>query len=162
MPITLRRALAATLVLAAVAGVGCDRDQAAACQGVVREAVDPASTRHVLPGAPEPRYATDPPTSGPHQSAVSAEGVLDHPLPRPAQVALLERGDVLIQYRDVSRRDVRRLATLAGGGVHVAPNPALPTTVVATAWTVKQRCSTVDLDALRAFAKAHRGHGAGH
>ncbi|HEX2038561.1 MAG TPA: EamA family transporter [Acidimicrobiales bacterium] len=127
---------------------------ATACGAAVREPLDPAATRHVLPGAPEPTYATDPPTSGPHQAGPSPTGVVDEPLPRPVQVAVLEQGGVVVQYREAGDRAA--LAPLGGERVVVAPNPALPVRVVATAWRQKLACTSLDVDTLRAFIAAPR------
>jgi hypothetical protein len=151
--------LAAALVL--VAGSACGDgggDADGACGPVVREALDPSSPRHLLPGAPEPDYATDPPTSGAHSSGRPPEGVLDASLSRPDQVAVLETGRVLLQYDpdEISAPDRRRIERLAGDDVTVAPNPDLPEAVVATAWTVKQTCTRADPDALAEFVEAHR------
>ena len=87
-------------------------------------------------------------------------GALPHPLERPVQVAMLEAGTVLIQHRDLSADERSRLETLASDTVAVAPNPALPDRVIATAWRVKRECAGVDAGALRAFIAAHAGKGA--
>ena len=138
-------------------------DQAAGCDPATTEPLDPASASgHVLPGAPEPRYQFDPPTSGPHGSAPPKRGVLAEPLSKPAQVSLLEHGEVLLQHRDLSADDRDTLEGLAGEDVTVAPNPNLPTKVVATAWTVKQTCERLDVASLREFVREHRGKGAPH
>jgi hypothetical protein len=131
---------------------------APACGDIVEEAFDPASPSHVLPGAPEPTYLTDPPTSGPHQAVPAEGGVRDEPLGRPVQVGLLEHGLVLVQYRpaDVAAADVAPAAT---DQVVVAPNDGLPAPVVATAWLAKRECSAVDLAALAEFVRARAGHG---
>ena len=145
-----------------LAGCG-DGDDAAGCSPAREEPLDPASaTGHVLPGAPEPRYLTDPPTSGPHQSGAPPTGRLRQPLSRPAQVSLLEHGEVLLQHRDLSADDRADLESLVGENVTVAPNPDLPAPVVATAWTFSMRCERVDVATLRDFIREHRGHGAPH
>jgi hypothetical protein len=112
---------------------------------------------HVLPGASEPDYTSDPPTSGPHQPSPAISGVADEPIARPVQVGLLEAGRVLVQHRDDA--DAVALADLAGGDVVVAPNPELDSRVVATAWTWKLTCDDVDLADLRSFADARAGQG---
>lgn len=132
-----------------------------ACGPVRREALDPQSAVHVL-GGDEPEYATDPPTSGPHQPGEPLSGVLDEPVPRPVQVGHLEAGGVLIQHRgDLDPEQLAGLRSLAGERVAVAPNPDLPDPVVATAWLFKQRCDAVDVEALRRFVDDHLGRGAG-
>lgn len=130
------------------------------CGGVVEEPLDPGSTRHLLPGAEEPVYVTDPPTSGAHRSGPLPSGVVAEPLPRPVQVAVLEQGGVVIQHR--SAADGAPLAGLGGERVVVAPNPSLPAAVVATAWRHKVSCTAVDVDALRAFVRDHGGRGPDH
>ncbi len=83
-------------------------------------------------------------------------------MPEPVQVALLEGGEVLVQYRDLDageRRDVEALARRLSR-LTVAPNPDLPDRVVATAWTYKQTCDGVDTDALARFVRSHAGKGA--
>lgn len=128
-----------------------------ACGAVVSEPLDPGSTQHLLPGAPEPMYITDPPTSGAHRTGAPPRGVVDQPLERPVQVGVLEGGGVVVQYRDPA--DAAALRGLAGEQVVVAPNPSLPAPVVATAWRQKLTCTAVDADALRAFVRDHAGRG---
>ncbi len=147
------------------AGVPDAVDQAdetgAACDPVEEEPLDPNYLVHVLPGAPEPEYLTDPPTSGVHQPSPELGPVLDEPLPRPVQVGVLERGDVLVQHHGLGGADVEALAALAGDGVVVAPSPDLDHAVVATAWVHKLACSGVDAEALSAFAADRVGQGPG-
>ncbi len=132
-----------------------------ACGAVVREPLDERYLVHALPGAPEPRYITDPPTSGPHQPSPPLDGVTAEPLSRPLQVGLLESGAVLIQHGDLAAGSERDVEATAGPGVVVAPNRDLPegAAVVATAWRTKLVCRSVDAARLRAFARAHRGQG---
>lgn len=136
--------------------------EAAGCRPEVREAIDPASSQHVL-GDDETgiEYLSDPPTSGPHLAGPLLSGVLDEPLSRSRQVGQLEGGGILIQHRDLEAGALAELGSVAGPDVAVVPNPDLPSPVVATAWLVKQRCDTVDVDTLAAFVAAHRGQGPG-
>ena len=163
-----RRALAATLAVVLLAG-GCGGSShtasppSAGCTAPFQEHLDPRSTQHLFPGAAEPTYLTDPPTSGPHQLGPPVTGVATGPIPRPRQVAMLESGFVLLQYRDLSPAELATLGTLAGTLVTVAP-PAgpLPNRVVATAWSWKEVCGSVGpaaLAALRGFITARRGKG---
>jgi Protein of unknown function (DUF3105) len=130
------------------------------CGTEVEEALDPGSTQHLLPGAPEPAYPNVAPTSGPHLGAGTPVGAQDRPLPRPVQVGVLEQGRVLVQYRPDRPEARRQLEALAGERVVVAPNPALPSPVVATAWLHRLECRTADLgardlEALRTFISRH-------
>jgi len=129
---------------------------------VVREALDPRSTQHVLPGAPPVAYAENPPTSGPHLSGGAATGVQEGPLDGPVQVAVLEKGGVMVQYRpEVGGADRAALAALAGGPVVVAPNPDMAEPVVATAWRHRLSCRSLDVATLRAFISDRAGKGPG-
>ncbi len=130
-----------------------------ACRVPVREPLHPDHLLHVT----DPTAAifdTLTPTSGPHLSAGGPSGVVDEPLLPAVQVAILERGDVLVQYRDEA--DAATLRTLARDRVVVAPLPSLTDRVVATAWTYRLRCSGVDTKAIEKFAAAHSGKGQGH
>lgn len=88
-------------------------------------------------------------------------GVVSDPLERPVQVAVLEQGGVLIQYRVPGSG--KALAALADdASVVIAPNPDLPAAVVATAWAVKLTCTRVDVVALRTFITDHPVVGRSH
>lgn len=131
-----------------------------ACGEIEREALDPSYLIHVVGSSTDASYTSDPPTSGPHQPAPAVDGVVGEPLTRPVQVGILERGDVLLQH--LPRLDADQLVELqglAGDHVVVAPNPDLPSAVVATAWTHVRRCSSVDVGALRAFIRERAGNG---
>ncbi|MGK2958409.1 MAG: DUF3105 domain-containing protein [Acidimicrobiales bacterium] len=144
------RVVAVVLVLALSSCSEKGEDQA--CGAIKRERLDPSSSVHLLPNAVEPTYLSDPPTSGPHLSGAPPQGEVDEPINRPSQVAILEQGGVLIQYRLPADKSL--LAVLANGtSVVVAPNPKLSASVVATAWSVKQTCTKVDESGLRRFIK---------
>lgn len=152
------------VVLAAAVTVGCTGGggTSGACGPVQREPLDPRSV-HVLPGAEIPSYRTDPPTSGPHLPGPTTDPVRDDPIAAPIQVGILEEGGVVIQHVGLSAEDRDRIEDLAGGGVVVAPAPALPdgAVVVATAWVTKQSCDAVDAEVLRSFVADHRDDGPG-
>ena len=136
----------------------------AACGPDVEEPLDPGSTQHVLPGAPEPPYASDPPTSGPHLGGGAVTGAQAAPLSRPVQVAVLEEGGVMVQHRGLDAGSRARLEALAADGVVVAPNPGLTAPVVVTAWRHRLTCAAADADAVTAigrFVDAHRGRAPG-
>ena len=162
-PVPSAAALVVVAVVLVLAGCGSDASGGSAvCDPERREALDPASANHVLPGTTdEPAYRTDPPTSGPHTPGTARSGVLDAPLARPAQVGSLEAGGVLLQHRDLDDSELEELASLAGDGVAVVPNPDLPERVVATAWLFKRACDTVDVEVLQGFVDAHLGQGPG-
>jgi len=139
------------------------RDEAlGSCSQPVQDPLDARSLQHALPGAPPPTYETEPPTSGPHQSGRLPGGVLAGPLAGAVQVGALEAGQVLLQHRDLAPADRAELEALGGPLVVVAPNPALPAPVVASAWRTRQLCRSVDIGALGRFVADHAAHGPAH
>lgn len=160
-----RRSSPAAVALVLLAGmVACgDGGGSAACAPVRREPLDRRAV-HVLPGAEETEYLTDPPTSGPHLATPSTSDVRDETLDPAVQVGLLEEGRVLLQHTGLSSADRAVVEDLAGDGVVVAPADGLPegAAVIATAWVTKQVCAEVDVDALRRFAADNRDRGPGH
>ena len=143
-------------------GAGAAATAANRCGTDTEEPLDPGSVQHLLPGAPEPTYSSDPPTSGPHLAGGAPLGAQDHPVSRPAQVALLEKGGVMLQYRHLPAGDLRRLRSLAERQVVVAPNPGLATAVVATAWRHRLTCggaASGAVQALAMFVDTYKGKG---
>src|SRR5690606_7285135 len=69
----------------------------ALCDQPIREELDPASLTHVL-DPDDARFKTNPPTSGPHVSGALPTGVVETPIPGAVQVAVLEGGNVIVQY----------------------------------------------------------------
>jgi len=161
--VSLPRCVSVLLAALALAGLAGCRDESRAtggCGPVTREALDPAYLVHVLDGDAEVEYTSDPPTSGPHKPSPPAAGAVDTPLSRPVQVGILERGDVLLQYRpELAAAGRSALEALAGAHVVVAPNPDLPGPVVATAWRAKRVCDRVDVGQLREFVTGRSGQG---
>jgi hypothetical protein len=154
------RRLATATAVSAVLLAGCGDSGDGACGPITREALDPEYLVHVLGADGDPEYTSEPPTSGPHLPAPPFAGVLDEPLNRPLQVGILERGDVLVQHDpDLDDEEVARLGALGGDGVVVAPNPDLPSPVVATAWVYKRACDSVDTAALEEFIDERQGKG---
>lgn len=162
----------ATIVLPACGGGGggSGRDEVPAgpaatgraCDPVVVDPLDPRSTQHLLPGAPAPAYADDPPTSGPHLAGGAVSGSQTAPLEAPVQVAVLEEGGILVQYRPtLGDKAQARLISLLADKVVLAPNPALPRPVIATAWRHRLACRSVDLASLRTFIAERKGRGPG-
>jgi drug/metabolite transporter (DMT)-like permease len=149
------------LAMAASVLVGCGDGGGGegACGPIRQEALDPSSLQHVLPGAEEPAYRSDPPTSGPHLPGPDVSGVVDGPIPRPEQVGILERGDVLIQHEGLDASEVAELEKLASARVVIAQGADLPAPIVATAWVHKRTCDAVDVDALAEFVNERAGKG---
>jgi hypothetical protein len=141
--------------------VACAGDEGADCGPVQREALDPNSGLHALPGEEIPEYGTDPPTSGAHYSLPPPTGAVDEPVERPLQVTALEGGMVLVQHQGLSDAEVAELEELGSDQVIVAPNEDQSEPVVLTAWLTKQTCSGVDLDVVGNFIEEQSGRGPG-
>jgi hypothetical protein len=168
VPRALGALIAACSAALALWASGCSGAQglaAGGCAPVHHDQLDIRSTLHLLPGAPEPPYATDPPTSGAHRVGYYPRGVVPTPIPRPTQVALLEKGFVVVQYRSsLAGTELAALAPLTTMTPYVtlAPDPALPNPVVATSWVHDLRCAGVGapaLAALQAFVHQRVGQG---
>jgi hypothetical protein len=134
------------------------------CGAAVTDPLDPASGRHVLPGAPEPVYKLNPPTSGAHQPGLVTAGVLDAPLSRAVQVGALEAGLVIVHWNGLTETELAALRTVATGDqVVVMPDPSIGADrVVVTSWVHRMTCSKPDPAAIGAFVSQLAGHGPGH
>ena len=155
-------ALLSGLLAACNDGSAGDGDQRGAtlCGPSVVEQLDPDGG-HLIAGVTPPSYLTNPPTSGPHTPGLGVEGGIVHePLSPIAQVTTLEDGIVIVQYRDPA--DAEDLEPLAGPEVVVAPNPGLPSAVIATAWVEKLTCSGVDVESVQRFIDSVAGRHQGH
>lgn len=139
--------LAAVVLLAS-----CGSDNAATCVEL-REPEDPTSSQHVLEDGSFV-YQTYPPTSGAHVAGPTPSGVVGKPVPLALQVRLLEAGGVMVQY-DPSI-DAAELLSLADDQTVVAPGSDLPAAVIATAWTWKLSCDTIDVEQIKRFASERR------
>jgi len=157
----------AALVCTVLAGCSSSGGSLAAggCQAPHTDLLDIRSTLHLLPGAPDPPYSTDPPTSGAHRVGYYPRGVIATPVGRPVQVGLLEKGFVVVQYRaDLGAAAEAALAPLTAVTPYLtlAPDPTLPQEVVATSWLHDLRCGGFGpgaLSALRRFISATVGKG---
>ena len=149
-------------LVARPAGAGSGGARAGGCDAPLRERLDSTWAVHLVAGADEPAYLSDPPTSGPHLTAEAPIGVQDQPLARPLQVTALEAGLALAQHRpDLPADQVARLEALADDTLVVAPNPDLPQPLVLTAWTWKQTCEQLDEATVQQFVEEHTGDAPG-
>jgi drug/metabolite transporter (DMT)-like permease len=154
--------VAVVLLLPLAACSGSGSEAAGGCRPPVRERLDPTFVVHLVAGAEEPEYLSDPPTSGPHLTTEAPSGAQDEPLDRPLQLTALEVGLALAQYDPDLPADQREaLEGLADDTLVVAPNPDLSEPVVLTAWTWKQTCETVDAATVARFAQEHAGDAPG-
>ena len=139
---------------ATLAGCGGKNNAGSGCGQPFREPLNANSLQHII-DPKSAKFDTDPPTSGPHLFSSTARGLVDRQLLPAEQVTILEAGDVLVQYRDAT--DAGAVQTLRQTSVTIAPNSTLKTRVVATAWTYKLECATIDEPALQKFIAAHKG-----
>ena len=156
-------ALATLAALVLASSVSCGASGGGACGPITRDALDPSSLTHVLPGAPAPSYLADPPTSGAHQPTPPIQGVQSRPVAPQIQVGILEEGRVLVQYQGLDTTAIAKIRGLVSPKVVVAPATALPgdARVVVTAWVTRQSCTALDLPKLRTFISTRSGKGPG-
>jgi hypothetical protein len=120
---------------------------------------------HIPPGSPEPKYETDPPTSGSHVEAPfqQADGAYSETPEAIDYVHSLEHGRLEIQYSpDLPEKDQLALKGLYDtmyGATLLFPNDKMSDySVAATTWTNLLGCPSykgaATLDAIRAFGKA--------
>ena len=91
-------------------------------------------------------------------------GFLTAPIPKPAQVAMLDDGAVLMQYTRASSATLAffRAITVANSSVAAAPNSSLDQPIVLTAWLYSMRCTSLDKTAIRNFVATHTGKAPAH
>lgn len=118
---------------------------------------------HIPPKSPEPKYKTNPPTSGNHVDAPyqQADGAyVEEPEPID-YVHSLEHGRLEIQYApslpEKQQLELKGLYDTMYGAALLFPNKKMPYQVAATTWTNLLGCSeykgSITLDAIRAFGK---------
>ncbi|HEU5062078.1 MAG TPA: DUF3105 domain-containing protein [Solirubrobacterales bacterium] len=120
---------------------------------------------HIPASAPEPRYKTNPPTSGDHVEEQQADGAYREAPPPASVVHSLEHGRLAIQYRpDLSEKAQLELIGLFDtmyGGTLLFPNPRMPYAVAATTWTNLFGCHTyngaITLLGIEAFGRTTWG-----
>jgi hypothetical protein len=133
-----------------------------ACEGLPGRAVPSQGTEHLgYLGERHVRYATSPPTSGPHMPWLISAGVYRSPIAPEFQVHLLEHGKVLIQYsagvnmriRDELELFARRRPDM----VVVAPSTEVRSEVALTAWQRIDRAGIHDQPRIQRFVDALSG-----
>lgn len=111
--------------------------QAAGCE--LRLRLPDEGHDHIPASAPEPRYKTNPPTSGNHIEEQQADGAYRETPPPVSVVHSLEHGRLAIQYRpdlpEEAQLELIGLFDTMYGGTLLFPNPRMPYAVAATTWT---------------------------
>jgi hypothetical protein len=107
------------------------------------------------------RYASDPPTSGPHFAGAAAWGVHEQPIPKALQIHNLEDGGVLVQYNcsecDDLLSQLKDLVRRYPDKVILAPYPGMKTRIALTAWSYIDTFDEFGEERILRFIKAHRG-----
>ncbi len=116
---------------------------------------------HIVREAVGFRYASDPPTSGPHFAGAASWGIHEQPIPKALQVHNLEDGGVLVQYNCSDCDElVRILKDILGrypDRVILAPYPGMKTRIALTAWAYIEAFDDFDEQRILRFIEAHRG-----
>jgi len=116
---------------------------------------------HVTSEAAGFRYASDPPTSGPHFAGVASWGVHAQPISKSLQVHNLEDGGVLVQYNcadcDDLVRNLKDIVLRYSDKVILAPYPGMKTRIALTAWAYIDAFDEFDERRILRFIEAHRG-----
>ena len=124
-------------------------------------------TTHITPPAPG-KYSSEPPTSGPHWSALSPAapapwGIKDATLPREVTTHNLEHGGIVIAYSDKLssqevdqlKRTVRALTNGAYRKIILEPYPLSDAKVALTAWRWLLKLQSIDQVQVVQFVRAH-------
>ena len=176
-------ALAIVLGIVFLAGGDGDGDEALAAKlraaGCTLQAVPAAVGDHTaeLDATKDPKWNTNPPTSGPHYPVPAVYGEYDTPLKIAQVVHNLEHGAMFILYGpkvpEATVAKVREFYTEDTTGMLVAPLPSLDDKIALGAWTVPDdfepggtngtaylaKCSTFDEGAFGAFRDEMRFRG---
>ena len=175
---------AIALVLAIVFLTGGDGEderatlEAAGCTLQVVPAVAGDHTATSLTATSNPKWNTNPPTSGPHNDAPAVWGFYDEPVPLPQTVHNLEHGGIVIHYGpDVPAAEIEKIRgfyTEDPNGIVVAPLQRLGDKISLAGWTAPDaaaggnvddgegflaKCSRFDEGAFSAFVDEHRYKG---
>jgi hypothetical protein len=124
----------------------------------------PSAGRAPVRRPPPPSvYTSDPPTSGPHDTALAPWGPSEREIPAFTVVANLEAGGIAVLYGDrVSPGWIGSAVGWAAqdpGGILIAPSPSLGETIAVVAWRHLMRCTQFDERAFSAFRDAYRYKG---
>ena len=147
-------ALAIVLGIVFLAGGGGDDDLAATMQeaGCQLKTVQAAVGDHSaeLDATSNPKWNTDPPTSGPHNDVPAVYGEYDTPLKIAQVVHNLEHGAVFVLYGpQVPQATVQQLRDFYNEdtrGLLLAPYPKLKDKIALGAWTVPDDFEAGDTD----------------
>ena len=156
------------VIVLVAAGLALSRGSAAQI-GQQIEAVEPPPSQHINNVTdPHPTYTTNPPTFGYHYVTPAGAGIYTEPLPDEVTVHNLEHGFVVIHYRqNLDQATVTQLTSLARELQQQNPcilmepraTDKLTEPLAMTAWNWLLKLNSYDPDSIRAFFRAHVGHG---
>jgi hypothetical protein len=150
----LRVFVALGLLLSACGSAGAPTSSV--CSNPTVEPLDSSSGLHVL-RPDEVQFDDLTPTSGPHLPVGGPLGLSTVSLPPAQQLAVLERGSVLVSV-DADATDVLNAATAEFADTTVLHAvEGLPSTIVATAWQSRVSCTDLDTEYLRWFIETQTG-----
>ncbi len=174
-------ALAVVLAVVLLAGGGGDDERATLeAAGCTLEVVPAQAGEHTaeLTAASDPKWNTDPPTSGPHNEQPAVWGSYEDPVPLAQSIHNLEHGGIVVHYGDdVPEQEVEKIRTWYAddpNGLIVAPLDKLDDKIALSAWTTKAelagdspdkgqgflaKCTRFDEGAFSKFRDAHRYKG---
>lgn len=128
----------------------------AVCSEPTGEPLDSSSGLHVL--RPDDVQFDDlTPTSGPHVPVGGPLGLSSVSLPPAQQLAVLERGSVLISVAADAPDVLQTVSTAFADTTVIHTIEALPSTIVATAWQTRVSCTDLDTDYLQWFIETRTG-----
>jgi hypothetical protein len=116
-----------------------------------------------LSATSNPKWNTNPPTSGPHNDAPAVWSFYDEPVPLAQTVHNLEHGGIVIHYGpDVPAAEVEKIRSFYTddpNGIVVAPLRTLGDTIALAAWTAPDAAGGGNVDSGEGFlAKCSRFH----
>ena len=173
--LALAAAVAAVILLTRGGGSADSREalEQAGCALKVAPGVAGEHTAAITANS-NPKWNTDPPTSGPHSEQPAVWGSYDDPVALAQSVHNLEHGGIVIHYgKEVSGAEVDKIRSFYNedpNGLIVAPLPKLGTKIALSAWTTAREgdqkgqgflatCSKFDEKAFSAFIDEHRFKG---
>jgi hypothetical protein len=162
-------AVVVVLVVLVIAGLALAGGGGATNRGQQIEPQDPPAAQHIQNLTdPHPTYTSNPPTSGWHYVTPANPGVYTQPLPDEQTVHNLEHGFIIIHYRqNLDQATVSQLTSLARELQQQNPcmilepraNDKLDVPIAVTAWNWLLKLQSFDAASIRAFFRAHVGHG---
>lgn len=129
--------------------------QQAGCSDV-REIKPMENSDHLGPNDPEPKYNSNPPTSGRHLGNTAPWGVQDQTVDKKLLVHNLEHGGIVVHYKGLQGDDIDKINDLVEGyadGVIAQPNDEIDKPIALASWGKLVTCEKISIEVLRNFIK---------